>query len=70
MQFALEEIQEGGINDIGCIKDVIMGIPVKWWLRLRYYKIRARMAGFDSENGRKYMSKYNRLYQTVRASKW
>ena len=60
----------GGINDIGCIKDVIMGIPVKWWLRLRYYKIRARMAGFDSENGRKYMSKYNRLYQTVRASKW
>ena len=60
----------GGISDVGCVKDIIIDIPVKWWLRLRYYKIRARMAGFDSKIGRAYLSKYNRLYQTVRTSKW
>lgn len=68
----VSETGQAGLNYdiVGGAKDVIADFPVKLWLKMRYFKIRARLAGFNTKTGQKYMRKYNDAYYNFRTNNW
>lgn len=58
------------VDVVGSAKDVLADIPVKLWLKMRYHKIRARIVGFGTNKGQKYMRKYDDEYYKFRTKNW